>query len=224
VTPTLRRPNLNPNNIFVTEYYKISGLIDRQHTVVLPLFLQAQIPEYFQDFGDKVSRITKQPTLPENFDELSEGDQTAALEQYRCRKVHLFYKAGTSKYNRVHFSACNRSAGLFAPRIFQHATTPYEGDSITFKVDLVHALLNWDRVAGGSSDECPISIANEEAQESLPFAELTEQADEYDRILRNQMGISADGWVPVSEYEMAVKKHASLKEKILRGADTEEEK
>jgi hypothetical protein len=135
--PTLHHPDLNPNNIFVTEEYKISGLINWQHAAALLLFLQAQIPKYFQNLGDEFSRTTKQPKLPENFETLDEADQAAALEQYRRGQVHLFYMARTSKYNKTHFSACNRPAGLFAPRIFQHASTPWEGDNVTLQSDLV---------------------------------------------------------------------------------------
>jgi hypothetical protein len=37
------------------------------------------------------------------------------------------------------------------------------------------------------------------------------------------MGISADGWVPLSEYGAAVQKHAGLREEMLRDTSSEEE-
>lgn len=224
LAPTLRHPDLNPNNIFINEDFKIVGLIDWQHSTVLPLFLQANIPQHFQNFGDEFSRTTKQPKLPDNFDQLNDQEKAAALEQYRRRQVHLFYMAGTSKHNGPHFEACNRPAGLFAPKIFQRASAPWEGDPVTLKSDLCNATLNWDRVTGGNSGPSPISLPEKEAVECLRQAALTEEADEYDRILREQMGISSDSWVPLSEYDRAVQEHSNIREKMLVEADDEEER
>ena len=39
--PVLRHPDLQPNNIFVSDDLDIVGLIDWQHAAVLPLFLAA---------------------------------------------------------------------------------------------------------------------------------------------------------------------------------------
>lgn len=39
--PTLRHPDLNPNNIFISDEAEVVGLIDWQHSKILPLFLQA---------------------------------------------------------------------------------------------------------------------------------------------------------------------------------------
>ena len=35
---TLRHPDLNPNNIFISEEADIMGLIDWQHSKILPFF------------------------------------------------------------------------------------------------------------------------------------------------------------------------------------------
>lgn len=45
--PLLRHPDLQPNNIFVSDDLDIVGLIDWQHASVLPLFLTAGIPKFF---------------------------------------------------------------------------------------------------------------------------------------------------------------------------------
>ncbi|KAF1932981.1 uncharacterized protein M421DRAFT_399461 [Didymella exigua CBS 183.55] len=42
--PTLRHPDLQPNNVFVLDDLSITGLIDWQHCALLPLFLQCGIP------------------------------------------------------------------------------------------------------------------------------------------------------------------------------------
>jgi aminoglycoside phosphotransferase (APT) family kinase protein len=40
--PTLRHPDLNPNNIFISNEADIVGLIDWQHSRILPFFLTSR--------------------------------------------------------------------------------------------------------------------------------------------------------------------------------------
>lgn len=51
--PTIRHPDLSPSNIFVADNGGITGLIDWQHTSVLPLRFQAKIPRHFENWGDE---------------------------------------------------------------------------------------------------------------------------------------------------------------------------
>lgn len=53
--PIIRHPDLQPDNIFVSDNLDLTGLIDWQHCTVLPLFLQCGIPGSFQNYGDDVS-------------------------------------------------------------------------------------------------------------------------------------------------------------------------
>jgi hypothetical protein len=76
--PTLRHPDLNPHNIFVSEDFTITGVIDWQHVSVLPLVLHAGIPSSFQNFGDEMLRSLKKPILPENFEDVSEKSHETA--------------------------------------------------------------------------------------------------------------------------------------------------
>ncbi|KAF2750959.1 kinase-like protein [Sporormia fimetaria CBS 119925] len=57
--PILRHPDLQPNNIFVSEDITITGLIDWQHSVVLPTFLAAGMPNKFQNYNDEFRRRHK---------------------------------------------------------------------------------------------------------------------------------------------------------------------
>lgn len=43
-SPTLRHPDLSPNNIMISDDLQITGFIDWQHSEVLPAFLAADIP------------------------------------------------------------------------------------------------------------------------------------------------------------------------------------
>ncbi|KAL4921972.1 hypothetical protein BDW62DRAFT_218539 [Aspergillus aurantiobrunneus] len=69
-------------------FLDIAGLIDWQHASVLPLFLAAGIPKFFQNYDD-----------PESLAFLD------ALDDFRRRHTHFFYLAFTQRFNEPHFRA-----------------------------------------------------------------------------------------------------------------------
>jgi hypothetical protein len=135
--PTLRHPDLNPNNIFISDEADIVGLIHWQHSKILPLFLQVGIPAHFQNYGDPVSDDLTQPQLPDDLDELDKEDRRKELELYRRRHLHFYYVGATAKNNELHFQALMHRAGLFRRKILQHAGEPWEGNNVPLKADLV---------------------------------------------------------------------------------------
>ncbi|KAJ6090409.1 kinase-like protein [Penicillium sp. IBT 16267x] len=95
-SPALRRPvirhsDLQPNNIFVSDDLEVCGLIDWQHSVILPLFLQSGIPKSFQSYRDEISESLQTPSLPDNFDDLEEMEQYQQADIYRRRQLHYLY-------------------------------------------------------------------------------------------------------------------------------------
>ena len=80
--PVLRHPDLQPNNMFVSESLDILSLIDCQHSSILPCFFAAGIPKYFQNYRDEESQRFTPPKLPENVVKMDEESRTEALEQY----------------------------------------------------------------------------------------------------------------------------------------------
>jgi hypothetical protein len=145
--PVIRHPDLNPNNIFVTESFDIVGLIDWQHCSILPLFLQSGIPAYFQNYGDDNSESIVKPDLPENFNYLYEQEQAIALEDLRKRQMHYYYLAATVKHNSIHFYAIWEDFSMFKQRLFDHASSPWEGDNATLKADLIETSKAWSEIA-----------------------------------------------------------------------------
>ncbi|KAK5113444.1 hypothetical protein LTR85_010872 [Meristemomyces frigidus] len=137
--PTLRHPDLQPNNIFVSEDFRVTSLIDWQHGMVRPLFLCAGVPRYFQNYGDEESENLVKPSLPENLAELDEDDRELAVEQFRRRHLHFYYLGATATLNNSHLQACMFESGLFRRKIFDHAGEPWEGNNIPLKADLQEA-------------------------------------------------------------------------------------
>jgi len=61
-SPVLRHPDVQPKNIFISQDYRVTGLIDWQHAVVLPMLLDAGIPRSFQNYKDAEPRCFTSPT------------------------------------------------------------------------------------------------------------------------------------------------------------------
>jgi hypothetical protein len=109
---TITHPDLQPNNVFVSEDLEITGVIDWQHCSILPLFLQCGIPASLQNYGDVVSDTLQTPQLPPNFDELGEREQFEQVLLFRKRQLHYFYVTRTAKLNLVHHNALARDSSI----------------------------------------------------------------------------------------------------------------
>jgi hypothetical protein len=195
--PTLRHPDLNPHNLFVSEDFTITGVIDWQHSSVLPLVLQAGIPATFQKFGDEVSRSLKMPRLPESFETLGEADQQKALEQHRKRELHYYYFISTFKHNKPHYNAMKPGSTMPKQKLVEYASVPWEGDNISLKAELIRAIQNWPVLAtdnaNGSVPTCPIDFPDGEVAECLSLQDEQYLIDVNMEKVRDRIGISTDG-------------------------------
>jgi hypothetical protein len=81
----MRHPDLQPNNILVLESHEIAGLIDWQHSSILPLGLAAGVPSHFQNYPDPDSEKLLEPqiNLPANYDSLDPFEQCSVRETMR---------------------------------------------------------------------------------------------------------------------------------------------
>ena len=231
--PTIRHPDLQPHNIFVSDEFKVVGLIDWQHCSVLPLFLQIGVPKYWQNTSDEPVIIAK-PTLPTNFEQLDEVEKIQVMREYRQRQLHLLYLGGTTRFNPKHMDAYLIKGLVFKRRIFEHASAPWEGDNITLKADLILATENWKGLTapkeseGDQSDEsmvepaCPISFNKEEADECLRVDLFLKGVDSDMAGVRNNIGIGSDGWVPNEDYDAAVERNKYIRQQVIDQAEDNE--
>lgn len=135
--PAIRHPDLQPNKIFVSDNIEVTGLIDWQHSVTLPLFLQCGIPNTFQNYGDSVSESMTLPELPGNFNKLNEREQFAHVLLLRQRQLHHTYVMATAKRNPVHYNALVYDPDMLRRKLYHHASDPWKGDNVTLKADLI---------------------------------------------------------------------------------------
>jgi hypothetical protein len=84
--PTLRHPNLTPNNIFILpETGRISCLVNWQHAIIQPLALVAGYPHSFENLDAILPDLDSMPKFIDN-DLLS----LDADEQIAMRDVHRY--------------------------------------------------------------------------------------------------------------------------------------
>ncbi|KAF2083964.1 hypothetical protein K490DRAFT_76144 [Saccharata proteae CBS 121410] len=229
--PTLRHPDLQPNNVFVSDKLEITGLIDWQHCAILPLFLQCGIPSSLQNYGDSISESLTTPELPPKFDELSESKQFEQVLLLRRRQLHYFYVAMTAKLNPRHYDALASDLSMLRRKLFDHSSYPWEGDNVTLKADLVHLMKNWSNIAaaepstsGDARASCPISFSEDEVIEYERLNAAQIEADEQLQACRDVIGTGPEGWVPLEQYEEAKQRERKLKADALEAAESEEER
>lgn len=224
--PTIRHPDLSPNNLLISASGEITGLIDWQHSTILPDFLQAKIPKYFQNYGDEYSENFVSPKLPENFDTLSEKEKEWQKEIYRRRQLHYFYLGFTNHNNLPHFRAMGTYDLVVRNRLYDTAARPWEGDHISLKAELVRASTYWPKIATSAmrTSEYPIKYSEAEVKECLEIDSEQKTADAQMQRVRDFIGINIDGWVSNECYDEAREKERLVKEQMVEDAETEEEK
>lgn len=226
--PVIRHPDLNPNNIFVDDELNITGIIDWQHTTILPLFLHAGIPKSIQNYGDPDSEELKKPEWPSNLDELDEDDRAKDVELYRRRHTHYYYAAVTATKLCSHYKAFSDTKVIFRQKLYTHSSEPWEGNSIPLKYDLVLLAREWSEIVSqgpeGDPAPCPISFGKEEADETLDKILQQEELSNTMNILREAIGISTDGWVSYERYDSALAEANAMKVKTLEYAENDLER
>ncbi|OJT14935.1 Altered inheritance of mitochondria protein 9, mitochondrial [Trametes pubescens] len=216
----IRHPDLQPSNVMVSVSpdsgrLEIVGLLDWQHTSILPLFLLAGIPDRLQNYGDPVSEELLLPWLPANVDTLGEAERMAALGRHHARLVHFHYaKSLTEKLNTRHNDALLDPVSLFARRLFDRAGAPWEGETHDLKALLVEATEKWDELAGAGV-LCPVEFDADDVRRTKEFSERLQLSDENFEACQAAIGFETETWVPIEHCERAKALAAILKQAVL---------
>ncbi|KAF2492391.1 phosphotransferase family protein [Lophium mytilinum] len=224
--PTIRHPDLSPTNIFISKSGDITGIIDWQHTTILPLFLAAKIPKHFQNYGDDDSENFQPPKLPEDLDSLAEIEKDRQAELYRRRQLHYFYLGFTSRNNTAHFDAMGTYDLVVRNRLYDTASRPWEGDNTSLKAEIIQASTRWPGIATSAmkTAEFPVKYSEAEVAECLDVDAKQKKMDEQMQILRDFFCVNIDGWVPTGLYDEAREKERCIKLQMLEDAETEDER
>ena len=221
--PTIRHPDLSPSNIFISNSGDIAGILDWQHTTILPIFLQAKIPKHFQNYGDDDSEILRRPKLAENFATMNDSDREIEMEVYRRRQVHYYYVGYTSQLNKPHFHAMGKYDLVLRSQLYDTASRPWEGDKTSLQAELIKTISRWSEI-DSVADNPPIHYSSAETEECLERDAKQKNADEQMQQLRDFIGINIEGWVSKEEFEDAREKAKLIKLEMAESAGTEEER
>lgn len=200
-------------------------MIDWQHCSVLPLSLQAGVPKYFRNYGNEESERLTTLRLSDNLAELIEEEKVTAMEQWSKHHIQFYYLAALANLNKVHFRACMEDWSIFRSRIFQHAGKPWEGDSMTLKVDLIQVMQDWKKLVEPVREELlpyPISYTEKAVEDCLRISARQRDADVWLRSIRDSLGITADGLTLTNNYDDTIQQTKLIKKKVLEDANDAE--
>ncbi|KAL1939165.1 hypothetical protein VTO73DRAFT_10206 [Trametes versicolor] len=224
----IRHPDLHPSNVMVSASpdsgrLDIVGLLDWQHTSILPLFFHAGIPGRLQNYGDPVSEYLIPPSLPANAGTLDEDELMAALGRHHARLVHFHYAKSTEKLNTRHHDALLDPVSLFARRLFERAGAPWEGETHDLKALLVEATERWDKLARAGVP-CPVAFEADDVRKTKEFSERLQLSDENFETVQAAIGFETETWVPTEHYELAKARAAILKQAVFEKIPEGEER
>lgn len=224
--PTIRHPDLSPNNVFVSDDGAITCMIDWQHTAIHPLFIQAKVPKHFQNYGDEESENLRPPVLPEDFESLTPEAKSEQEELYRRRQLHYFYVGHTSRNNEQHFRAMSKHDLIIRNKLFEAAGRPWEGDNTSLKAELIHACRQWPKIARSRARHapCPVHFSKEEEAACLEIEKKQLEADSQVQLLRDCFPINVEGWTPTELFEEAKFKADDVRAQMIAMGESDQEK
>ena len=110
------------------------------------------------------------PSLPENFDELEETEQTDTQDVDHRRLVHYHYVRNTEECNNPHYDALTDPMCVLRSRLFHHASNPWEGETLELKDAIIRATERRETLPGKDTP-CPIVFDAEDVRETKKLNE-----------------------------------------------------
>ena len=222
----IRHPDLQPSNVIVSRssdsnQLKIVGLLDWQHTSILPPFLLAGIPGRLQNYDDPVSQALIPPSLPANMDELDQSEQSHAMGLYHRRLLHFHYVKNTEESNKLHHDALSDPVSMFICRLFDRAGAPWEGETHALKATLIEATEMWEKLTR-EGVPCPVVFEPEDLRKTKELSAKLQVADENFEGCRGMVGFETETWVSNEHYAMAMALAELLKLRVLTEIPEEE--
>ncbi|CAG8935063.1 unnamed protein product [Penicillium salamii] len=219
--PTLRHPDLNPNNIFVSpESGAISCIIDWQHTTVEPRLLVAGHPRTFETPDAEETPQLKEPTLPEDYDTLPADEKFEADELHRRRLISHYYRIFNGHLNKEHLEALRDPLLLPRQHLVDRAGRQWSGNLMTLKGALIRMIDYWPQLPDTKGISCPICFTDTELDEFSEQEKLWFDLNKVVNHWREQIGVlSEDGWLGNELFEEAVRKTTELEDSLIASAE-----
>lgn len=202
--------------------WQVVSLLDWQHASILPLCLLAGVPQRLQNHDDAVSQSMMPPLLPDNFEELDGSERTEAEDVHSRRLVHYHYVRNTEEYNKPHYNAMTDDMCVLRTRLFDHASKPWEGETLELKVALISATESWETLTNNKGAPCPVMFDPEDVRETMALDEAQRKGDQLLEMWQNMLSVGEEGWVPVQHYDEVLANCKQTKENVMAEVTEEE--
>ncbi|PYI00406.1 phosphotransferase enzyme family protein [Aspergillus sclerotiicarbonarius CBS 121057] len=223
--PTLRHPDLNPNNIFISpDTGAISCIIDWQHSQIEPRFLAAGYPRVFESPDPEQSFELIEPTLPTDYEAMPAEEKVAADEIYRRRLLFYYYRIFNGHLNKPHLESLRDPILFPRQHLVDRAGRQWNGNTMTLKGALLRMIEYWPYLPNTGGITCPVEFPESEKD---GFPEQEEMWFSLNKVVehwRDQIGgVNEDGWISNEKYDDSVRKVAELKASLLASAEGDKE-
>ncbi|KAI6144036.1 hypothetical protein BKA82DRAFT_33673 [Pisolithus tinctorius] len=109
----------------------------------------------------------------------------------------------TEECNKLHYATFIDSIYALRSRLFQHAGSPWEGETFELKLVLIQATERGNALMGGRMP-CPVEFDAEDVREMRKLNEVQATADRFFEMWQNMVGLGEEGWVLTEDYEDTV--------------------
>ncbi|KAJ7609624.1 protein kinase subdomain-containing protein PKL/CAK/Fmp29 [Roridomyces roridus] len=210
---TIRHRQIQAENIIISRSSdgssNIVAPVDWHHTAILPAFLLNELP--YESECEKFSPWNA-PSLPEKLEKLCDQHQREERVLYRRRFINYHYLRELEQHNPAHYRCvADWMTRIILRPLFFSSGEPWRGFPLMLQGALFAVASAWSRlheIDGGrrESGPCPILFDLKVSDELLlrvgDFAQATEKVKALQNIVG---GAKWDNWLPVEDYEEAVK-------------------
>ncbi|KKK20164.1 hypothetical protein ARAM_007645 [Aspergillus rambellii] len=219
--PTLRHPDLNPNNIFISpDSGAISCIVDWQHTTIKPRLLVASYPRAFESPVSEESSNLKEPSLPLEYETLTGKEKAEADELYKRRLLSYYYRIFNGHFNKPHLEALRDPILLPRQHLVDRAGRQWSGNLMTLKGALLRMINYWPYLPDTKGVSCPVQFTESEVTGFNEEEQLWFDLNKVVNLWRDEIGgASEDGWINNEQYNDSIRKLAELKASLIANAE-----
>lgn len=224
--PTLWHSDLHTDNIFVdpSQPIKILNIIDWQAVNISPLFLQARHPSLIE-FEGPIPEGFEPPTLPDNFDEMSEEEQHQAKNLRAAQSLYKLYEILMLR-QCPEIAQALRFRDTLPGQITGLASSIFSDGEPIFQGMLIRLEEEWATCVGPSIS-CPLSFTPQERTQQQRLKASWSRGVEMMHEILTEIGAYQgwDGWINHNNYPVYKERLARCRKNFLnRFARTEEER
>lgn len=217
--------DLTPSNVFVCpDTFKVTSIIDWQHTIITPLLLTAGYPRLFENPDPEPPAGLVPPKYPDGYDTMSPEDKAQVDELIRRQSLFYLYRVFNGGLNKVHLKALQDPLILSRQHLVDFAGRQWSGNLMTLRGALMRMRDIWPYVPEKDEGlECPIGFSGHEVAEQTEKEKLWYDLNAVVGHWRDELGgLSEEGWIRAEQYSYAVKRNESLIAEFSEGGSADE--